>query len=245
MWKLYWKEGWGNKNRNRELFLHLLLLSHEHPKWGYPRMAKDGGTLGQGKCIGHHHLTTQPCTWFWVFYSLTTLEGDGFSPNLESTPRNTRAIWGWGREKGRERKKYSSTCLLGTIGWLMNISKGWFFFPIIFVVVYWTSLWRLKLQGKMSYEGEKNDLFASQIKEASLPSPTLFIQTWVVLPCFWIRTCSDTTSSRSGNQRFWNLFTDARFHSDWLVRGTWNFYLSGSMGKKARLSFHKSFCLKY
>ena len=128
MWKLYWKEGWGNKNRNQELFLHLLLLSHEHPKWGFPRMAKDGVTFGQEKCIGHHHLTTQPCTSFWFFYSLTTLEGDGFSPNLETTPRNTKAIWGWGGEKGRERKKYSSICLLGTIGWLLNIFKGWFFF---------------------------------------------------------------------------------------------------------------------
>lgn len=79
-----------------------------------------------------------------------------------------------GGEKKEEKKMYSCICFLGRIPWLMNNFKWWF--PIIFYVVYWTSLWRVKLQRKNTLWRGENDLFPSQnkIKAASIPFTRLF-----------------------------------------------------------------------
>lgn len=102
-------------------------------------MVKDGITLGQGKCIGCHHLTVQPCTSLcfvlfcfnpWNFRGLM-----GFHQIWKLHQETQRQLQGgWVGKTKRKKKKYSSMCLLGTTDWLVNIFK-WRFFFLSFLIL--------------------------------------------------------------------------------------------------------------
>ena len=138
-------------------------------------MVKDGITLGQGKCIGCHHLTVQPCTslcffFFFFFFILDNFRGLMGFHQIWKLHQETQRQGGWvGKTKREKKEKYSSMCLLGTTDWLVNIFKWRFFFPIIFDVAHWTSLWRLKSQRKMSYKEEKMTYSHHKLKQKKHP----------------------------------------------------------------------------
>lgn len=122
-------------------------------------MVKDGITLGQGKCIGCHHLTVQPCTSLcfvlfcfnpWNFRGLM-----GFHQIWKLHQETQRQLQGGWVGKTKRKKKIQ----FHVPSWNNRLTSEHFqmkiFFPIIFDVACWTSLWRLKSQRKMSYKEEK------------------------------------------------------------------------------------------
>ena len=160
-------------------------LSHEHPEWGFPgyRVGKRWNNSWPRKVhwMPPFNCSTLHITLCFFFFILDNFrEVMGFHQIWKLHQETQRQLWGgWVRKRKRKKpKKYSSMCLLGTIDWLVNIFK-WRFFPIIFDVAYWTSLWRLKLQRKMSYKEEKITYSHHKIKWKKHPYHLLhhFIKT--------------------------------------------------------------------
>lgn len=145
------------------------LLSHEHPKWGFPghRDGKRWNNPWPRKVYWCHHLTVQPCTSLcfvlfcfnsWNFRGLM-----GFHSNLETTPRNTKAVArrvSRENEEEKKKKKYSSMCLSWTTDWLVNIFK-WRFFSYHF----WYCLLNFTMKTEVTKENVlqrgEDDLFPS------------------------------------------------------------------------------------
>lgn len=122
------------------------------------------------------------------FYSLISFEDDSCSPNLKMI-QGTQRQFGKERKKGRERKKYSYICLLGTIGWLMNI------FQMMFFCHFWCCLLNVTMKievtkGNVLWKREKGCI--SLIKQNEESIYTIYSIFHINMNCFTLFLNKDT-----------------------------------------------------